>query len=115
VFRACAVDQEARPLNDQQVTTDFRPTRAGCLRTEVEFVVDTSGRPETKTVRTLRATDHGFGQAVIAVIPRLEYSPAQINGRPVRQIVTLYRTTALVVTVLPVGSASDRPPRMPRC
>lgn len=52
---------------------------------ELEFVVDTSGRVETKTVRVLKSTDFAFTTAVINVLPRAEYEPAKVCGQHFRQ------------------------------
>lgn len=54
-----------------------------------EFVVDTLGRIEAASVQ-LVASDHvEFGTAVLQVLPRLRFIPAEAQGRKVRQLVRL--------------------------
>lgn len=54
-----------------------------------EFVVDTLGRIEPKSVHLLIVDHEQFGQAVRRVLPRLKFIPAEVQGRKVRQLVRL--------------------------
>ena len=112
VYRDCAVDRAARLLNSRIVHPDFRPTRATCYSAEVEFVVGVGGSAETQTVRIVKATDGSFAQSVVAMVPRLEYEPAQRGGVPVRQIVTLKEGMSLVMVC---SSPPAQRSRAPRC
>lgn len=53
----------------------------------VQFVVDTTGRAEPQSIVILRATHPAFGESVRRWLVRTRYSPAEVSGRPVRQLV----------------------------
>jgi TonB family protein len=53
----------------------------------LQFVVDTTGRADTTTVKVLRSTDSLFTNAVRAVLPNMRFSPATIRSLKVRQLV----------------------------
>ena len=53
----------------------------------VQFVVDTTGRVESASVSILRATHEQFGEAVRRWLGRTRYSPAEVAGKRVRQLV----------------------------
>ena len=55
----------------------------------VEFVVDTLGRIEAGSVRTLQADHDLFTSAVDRVMSSLRFIPAEATGRKVRQLVRL--------------------------
>jgi len=58
-------------------------------RVVVQFVVDTAGRVEPGSVRVV-VSDHAlFTDAVRAALPRLRFAPAEVGGRPVRQLVLM--------------------------
>jgi hypothetical protein len=119
VYRDCAVDEKAR-LTTTNARPDFQPTRpeSGCFAAEVEFVVDTAGIPEIETARVIRANSSSFGDAVLAMVRSLRYTPARIAGAPVRQIVSERRTVVSAMVAVPKGSAPPtRPPstNVPNC
>jgi hypothetical protein len=92
VYRDCAVDEKARLLTTN-LHPDFRPPTepTGCFAAEVEFVVDTAGVPEPGSTRLVRETTREFGDAVVALVPRLRFTPARLGGSLVRQIVEMRR------------------------
>jgi protein TonB len=51
----------------------------------VAFVVDTTGRPSTITLKS--ASHAEFGQAAVDALRRWRFRPAEIGGRKVRQLV----------------------------
>lgn len=53
----------------------------------VQFVVDTTGRPDTSSFRVINTTHAGFAQAVRAALPGMRFSPAIMHSRKVRQLV----------------------------
>jgi TonB family protein len=53
----------------------------------VQFVVDTTGRPDTSSFRVINATHAGFAAAVRAALPGMRFSPAIMHSRKVRQLV----------------------------
>ncbi|HEV8448034.1 MAG TPA: M56 family metallopeptidase [Gemmatimonadaceae bacterium] len=53
------------------------------------FVVDTTGRAMMPTFQVLNRTDERFIPSVRAAIPNLRFSPAQVGGKPVKQVVEM--------------------------
>jgi periplasmic protein TonB len=53
------------------------------------FVVDESGRAEASSVRFLRSDNQLFEDAVRVALGRMRFSPAEIGGRKVRQLVQM--------------------------
>jgi len=51
------------------------------------FVVDTTGRAETATLRILRSSNDAFRDAIRAALPNMRFTPAQAGGRKVKQII----------------------------
>lgn len=51
------------------------------------FVVDTLGHPEMGSVRVIRASRDEFVRAMLKVLPRMDYKPAILGNRKVRQAV----------------------------
>ncbi len=99
VYTACTVDRPAREL---QAPVQF-PTSAGprqpsqsCMVAEVQFVVDTDGRPEPGTIRVLRTDDDDWARALVASVPDWTYEPAQRGAQPVRQLVRIKKGLAVV-------------------
>ena len=54
-----------------------------------QFVVDADGRADSKTFRVLRSTHVLFASAVKATLPSWRFSPAEVDGRRVRQLVQM--------------------------
>jgi hypothetical protein len=50
----------------------------------MDFYVDSTGRTELSTVRTVLSDDPDFELAVRAYLVRARYSPATVRGHPVR-------------------------------
>ncbi len=87
LYLACAVTVAARRVaNDLQ--PDFYPggRDRSCFTAFIQLSVDTLGRPEMRTVRLVRASDPGFGAALLAIVPGLRFEPARLGDRRVRQI-----------------------------
>jgi hypothetical protein len=53
----------------------------------VQFVVDTNGRVELQSLEILRATHEMFAESVRRWLNGTRYSPAEIRGQHVRQLV----------------------------
>jgi TonB family protein len=53
----------------------------------VAFVVDTTGRPDPRTMQVLRSSDELFTRAVRKVLPRLRFRPAQSGALKVAILV----------------------------
>jgi protein TonB len=54
-----------------------------------QFVVDVGGRVEEGTVRLVRSDNALFDEAVRAALARMRFTPAEIAGRKVRQLVEM--------------------------
>lgn len=61
----------------------------------VMVVVDTSGRADLATLKVVKGTAPEFVDAVRAALPQMEFDPARLHGRKVRQLTTLPFTFAL--------------------
>jgi periplasmic protein TonB len=55
----------------------------------LQFVVDTTGRVESGSVKVSRATNDLFASSARAAVPRMRFYPAEIGSRKVRQLVEL--------------------------
>jgi TonB family protein len=53
----------------------------------IQFVVDTNGKADLSTFKVLRSPDQGFSDAVRRVLPDMRYTPAEIGGHKVKQLV----------------------------
>jgi len=115
VFRDCAVDRAAR-LVTTNIHPDFRPTtpRSTCYSADVEFVVDTIGKIETRTARVIRTNDQTFAESVVASLTAWKYDPAVRDKRLVRQVVTTHQTMSTGVVVAPKGMPPPSGPPMQR-
>jgi protein TonB len=58
-------------------------------RVVAQFVVDIEGRVEAGTVRLVRTDNALFDEAVRTALPRMRFTPAEIAGRKVRQLVEM--------------------------
>lgn len=112
VYRECAVDRPARFVNTGSGHPDFRPpsTRTACYFVDLEFVVDTAGRPEVGTARIVRTNDDGWGRAVLQTLGGWKYEPAVRAAKHVRQIVTSHQTAAVATMV---ARGNEPPPAGP--
>src|SRR4051812_15838633 len=54
---------------------------------QAQFVVRNDGKADMDTFKVLKTTNELFSQAVKNVLPRMRFSPAQIGGKPVNQLV----------------------------
>ena len=75
-------------------------------RVVAQFVVDTTGRVVPATFTTVESTDSLFSRAVREAVVRMRFEPAQLRGRPVRQLVHepfVFRSAAAVAQ-LAVGT-----------
>jgi periplasmic protein TonB len=54
---------------------------------QAQFVVLASGKADMDTFKVLKSTNELFAQSVKNVLPRMRFSPAQIGGKPVNQLV----------------------------
>lgn len=93
------------PPDDQQASQrrhSARPTYPDVLRrarvegeATMQFVIDTTGRVDPRTIELLASTDYRFALACRQALPRMEFNPAEVEGRKVPEIVQLPFTFAL--------------------
>ena len=116
VYRECSVDRAARPIGTPP-RTQYTPTPGGqdCFRAVIDVVVDVSGRPIKETARTVRSTDAGFLQALLATLEARRYEPAQRGGTAVPQIVRIDEGMAVRVVTVAAGSSPPSSGRRPTC
>ena len=115
VFRDCAVDRKAK-LVASSARPDFRPSMdrtpqlgTTCYSAEVRLVVTPEGTVEPGSFRLVTATSPAFGQAVLESVPAWRYRPAQLDGKPVRQIVQEKQMVAIRVSVEGQGRSLSTP------
>jgi len=117
VYMDCGVDRPARFMSTD-VHPDFRPEMraTACYFADLEFVVDSLGRPEVATARVVRSNYEPFGTAVLQTLQAWKYEPAMRDGKTVRQIVATHQTAASMIVVTkspgppPAGPPSQRAP-----
>jgi TonB family protein len=83
------VEKPASPLPSSAQPTYPPALRSANLAGEVlaQFVVDTSGFVELDTFKVLKSTHALFTEAVRQALSQFRYSPAEVGGRKVRQLV----------------------------
>jgi TonB family protein len=92
VYTEEQVDQRVQPDEDYPVTPvypDSLKRRRVTGEALVEFVVDTTGRPEVETLALVSTTHPAFGRAALNAIMSANFQPALKAGRKVRQLVQL--------------------------
>ncbi len=97
----------ARPVSSSQTYFEFqvekpvatdrenpKPVYPEALRGEgtageviAQFVVDEHGRANMHTFKILRTSHHLFTEAVRSAVPNMQFTPAEIGGRKVKQLV----------------------------
>lgn len=55
----------------------------------LQFVVDTSGRPDMSQFKVLKSSHELFTAAVHNALPMMKFNPAELNGRRVKQLVQM--------------------------
>jgi TonB family protein len=77
----------------------------------VQFVVDTTGRAEISTFKVLKADNQQFTDAVKTALPRMRFTPAEVGGRKVKQLVQQPFTFASSSSVIaqPVQIPNPKP------
>jgi TonB family protein len=82
------VDEPVRVLDQSPPRYPTAMATAGAVgRVELSYVVDTLGRAEPGSLRTLASSHPAFESAARASVLATRYRPARWHGRPVRQLV----------------------------
>lgn len=79
----------------------------------VQFVVDTLGRADLRTVRALRETDPAFTWEVRQALKSAHFRPARLGGRVVRQMVQVPFQFRLAASPFPPPDRPPLPPPLP--
>ncbi len=89
VFYSFQVDRQVDMASGNRPPTYPGPLRAAQVQGEViaQFVVDTDGRVDSTTFMVRRSTDPRFTQAVRQAVLAYRYTPAEIQGHKVKQLV----------------------------
>lgn len=85
------VERQVQPSRGNSPPSYPEALRKASIEGEVlvQFVVDTTGRPEMNTFKVLRSTRPEFLTAVRSVVPYYEFGPAMILNRKVPQLVQM--------------------------
>jgi periplasmic protein TonB len=82
------VEKPVAPLNN------VAPTYPSMLQSQgvagqviAQFVVDTTGRADVSTFKSIESTHDLFTAAVKNALPRMRFQPAEVGGRKVKQLV----------------------------
>jgi TonB family protein len=107
------VEKQATPIRGSAMPRYPDDLRERNVEGEVlaQFVVDTAGAALMGTFKVLRATDPGFIAAVRTAVARMRFTPAEVKGQKVKQMVQQPFTFSL--TRAPGQSATDGMPSFP--
>ena len=96
-FQEFRITKPATPLADNRPPRYPDELRVAGVEGEVltQLVVDTSGRVASGSVKVLRSTDPRFTAAVLGNLESWRFSPAEVDGRRVRQLLEMPFTFAL--------------------
>lgn len=82
------VEKPAAPANSVQPNYPETLRSAGIEgEVDAQFTVDTTGRADLGTFKILKATNDLFAAAVRTALPRMRFSPAEVGGHKVKQLV----------------------------
>ena len=108
VYRDCDVTRNAQVRHEERVITAGLPRRE-CMRAELEFVVDTTGRPEMATARIVFTDTEEFADELMRVLRFWRFHPAEVDGIPVRQLLRERRSVVMTTTVVSSTGATPGP------
>jgi TonB family protein len=75
------------PASDGPLYPDYLRARGIEGSVVIRFIVDTLGHADSTTLRIVETSHPGFADAVRTALPRMLFIPAQLDGRPVPQLV----------------------------
>jgi TonB family protein len=120
VYFEFQVEKQVQPIPGNHAPRYPDMLRTANVEGEVlaQFVVDTLGRPDTATFKVLKSTHDLFTAAVKSNLADMKFNPAQVGGRPVKQLVQMpfqfnlsRGATVGAVTIPESGTATRRGPR----
>jgi TonB family protein len=85
------VDRQASPRPGNSPPAYPDPLRKAKVEGVVlaQFVVDTLGRADMSTFKVLKSTHELFAQSVRSALARYRFSPAELSGRKVKQLIQM--------------------------
>lgn len=85
------VEKQARPLPSNMPARYPDVLRTAKIEGQVlaQFTVDANGVPDSATFKVLKSSHDLFSDAVRANISSMRFSPAEVGGRPVKQLVQM--------------------------
>ncbi len=90
VFAASVVEEKPEVLESAALMYPPLLRQAGIEgRAVLEFVVDPRGFVEANTIKVIKSSHPAFTAAAVEAAPKMRFSPARVNGRPVRVLVRL--------------------------
>lgn len=110
VYRDCDVERPAVAKTMGRPSFAF-PRELSCAIVELEFVVDSTGRPRPETARIISTNSTEYAERLLETLPRWRYAPARRAGAPVSQVVHVRH--ARPDERLPFVVAGQRPPPRP--
>lgn len=90
-YQEFQVEKPATPLPGNWSPRYPTPLRRAGVEGKVlaQFVVNRDGTVDLSSFKVLQSPDQQFTQAVKGALPSMRFSPAQVGGRPVRQLVQM--------------------------
>lgn len=107
VYRDCDVERPAAARTTGRPRFTF-PRELSCVIVELEFVVDSTGRPRPETARVVSTNSAEYAELLLETLPRWRYEPARRAGAPVHQVVHVRHARA--DERLPFVIQGQRPP-----
>ena len=87
LYDECTVDQRARMIGTPVINYPYNaPRNVVCLVGVLRFVVDTTGKPISKTVEVAAGNDERWVELMISHLPQVRFAPGRIKGRAVHQL-----------------------------
>jgi TonB family protein len=89
---ACGqIEKQARQLDHTRLPAYPRSLQREGVTGHVilQFVVETSGRVDPRTIQLISATDLRLAYACWQALPAMRFAPAELDGKKVRELVTL--------------------------
>ena len=94
VYRACAVDLQARPTIASSVVPFDPPDPRRCYRATFELIIDPAGNFILSSARPIRVNDSTFYKAAITSLTQERWEPARKGDHAVPQLVRVNRRVA---------------------
>jgi TonB family protein len=90
-FKEFQVEQQVEPVAGNSAPRYPDSLRAANVEGEVvaQFVVDTTGRADMSTFKVVKSSHPMFSTAVSSSLPNMQFAPAQVGGKKVKQLLQM--------------------------